>query len=134
MFPLDGPAAFAEVNKLSFLAEAIQTSHTRHGDDAVPSAMTVYTAGDQPVIWVERGTDFADNLHEDFFPQTFPKPFLWGRGGPKALSEPGGNLRGASKPTQRGENHSLNYWAKYVLQRHGGRFATYPVFYFLILN
>jgi hypothetical protein len=62
MFPLDGPAAFAEVDKLSFVAEAIQTSQTRRGDDAEPSAMMVHAAGDQPFIRVERGADFADNL------------------------------------------------------------------------
>ncbi|KAM4063878.1 hypothetical protein HRG_012533 [Hirsutella rhossiliensis] len=82
VFPLDGPAAFAEVDKLSFLAEAYQTSQIRRGDDAEPSAMMVYTAGDQPFIRVERGADFADNLHEDFFPRTFPKLF---RGGVAAL-------------------------------------------------
>ncbi|KAJ3568908.1 hypothetical protein NPX13_g6264 [Xylaria arbuscula] len=134
MFPLDGPAAFAQVDKLSFLAEAIQTSQIRCDDDAEPSAMMVHTAGDQPFIRVERGADFADNLHEDFFPRTFPKLFPWGRGGPRALSEPDGDRRHASQPAQRSANHSLNYWAKYVLQRHGGRFATHPVFCFLVFN
>lgn len=134
MFPLDGPTAFAEVDKLSFLAEAIKTSQPRCDDDAEPSSMMVHTAGDQPLIRVERGADFADNLHEDFFPRTFPKLFPWGRGGPKALSKPEGDLRDASQPVQRSTNHSLNYWAKYVLQRHGGRFATHPVFCFLVFN
>lgn len=46
MFPLDGPAAFAEADKLSFLAEAIQPSQTGHGNDVEPSAMTVHAAGD----------------------------------------------------------------------------------------
>ncbi|KAG6989607.1 hypothetical protein FocnCong_v021163 [Fusarium oxysporum f. sp. conglutinans] len=134
MFPLDGPAAFAEADKLSFLAEAIQPSQTGHGNDVEPSAMTVHAAGDQPFIRVERGGDFADNLHEDFFPRTFPKLFPWGRGGPKALSELDGNLHDASEPARRSANHSLNYWAKYVLRRHGGRFATHPVFCFLVFN
>ncbi|RYP64164.1 hypothetical protein DL771_008900 [Monosporascus sp. 5C6A] len=75
MFPLDGPAAFAKVEKLSFLTEAIQTSRVTRDDDAEPSAMMVDTAGDQPFIRVKRGTDFADNLHENFFPRTFPKLF-----------------------------------------------------------
>ncbi|KJZ68548.1 hypothetical protein HIM_12065 [Hirsutella minnesotensis 3608] len=96
MFPLDGPAAFAEVDKLSFLAEAVQTSQIGRGNDAEPSAMMVYTAGGQPFIRVERGADFADNLHEDFFPRTFPKLFPWGTGGPKALREPDGNRHHAS--------------------------------------
>ncbi|KAM5341409.1 hypothetical protein ACJ41O_014440 [Fusarium nematophilum] len=134
MFPLDGPAAFAEANKLSFLSKAMQISQTRHDDDAEPSAITVHTTGDQPFIRVERGADFADNLHEDFFPRTFPKLFPWGSGGPKALDRPGSSLHDASSYTQRSANHSLNYWTKYVLQRHGGRFATHPVFCFLVFN
>ncbi|KJZ70684.1 hypothetical protein HIM_09908 [Hirsutella minnesotensis 3608] len=134
MFPLDGPAAFAEVDKLSFLAEAIQTSQIGRGNDAEPSAMMVYTAGGQPFIRVERGADFADNLDEDFFPRTFPKLFPWGSGGPKALREPDGNRHHASQPAECRANHSLNYWARYVLQRHGGRFATHPVFCFLVFN
>ncbi|KJZ70496.1 hypothetical protein HIM_10125 [Hirsutella minnesotensis 3608] len=134
MFPLDGPAAFAEVDKLSFLAEAIQTSQIGRGNDAEPSAMMVYTAGGQPFIRVERGADFADNLHEDFFPRTFPKLFPWGSGGPKALREPDGNRHHALQPVECRANHSLKYWARYVLQRHGGRFATHPVFCFLVFN
>ncbi|KAK7420728.1 hypothetical protein QQZ08_010263 [Neonectria magnoliae] len=134
MFPLDGPAAFAEADKLSFLAEAIQPGQTRHDDDAEPSAMTVHTAGDQPFIRVERGADFADNLHEDFFPRTFPKLFPWGKGGPKALNNPGGSVNGTPGLARSSANHSLNYWAKYVLRRHGGRFATHPVFCFLVFN
>lgn len=31
-------------------------------------------------------------------------------------------------------NHSLSYWARHVLQRHSGRFATHPVFCFLVFN
>ena len=88
----------------------------------------------QPFIRVERGADFADSLHEDFFPRTFPKLFPWGRDGPKALGEANSNRRDASEPSRRRSNHSLNYWAKYVLQRHGGRFATHPIFCFLVFN
>ncbi|KAG7408961.1 ATP-dependent DNA helicase PIF1 [Fusarium oxysporum f. sp. raphani] len=134
MFPLDGPAAFAEADKLSFLTEALRTSQSRHGDDAEPSGMMVNAAGDQPFIRVERGADFADNLHEDFFPRTFPKLFPWGRGGPKALSLPDDNSYDALGSAQRSNNHSLNYWTKYVLQRHGGRFAVHAVFCFLVFN
>ncbi|RSL80314.1 hypothetical protein CEP52_017409 [Fusarium oligoseptatum] len=134
MFPLDGPAAFAEADKLSFLSEAIQPGQTGHDNDAEASTMTVHAAGDQPFIRVERGADFADNLHEDFFPRTFPKLFPWGKGGPKALNSPGGNVNGTPGPARSSANHSLHYWAKYVLRRHGGRFATHPVFCFLVFN
>ncbi|KAM5529293.1 hypothetical protein FOXYSP1_17137 [Fusarium oxysporum f. sp. phaseoli] len=134
MFPLDGPATFAEADKLSFLAEALRTSPGGHDDDAEPVGMMVHTAGDQPFIRVERGADFADSLHEDFFPRTFPKLFPWGRGGPKGPSLPDGDPRGALGSAQSGTNHSLNYWTKYVLQRHGGRFAVHPIFCFLVFN
>ncbi|KAI8649770.1 ATP-dependent DNA helicase [Fusarium keratoplasticum] len=134
MFPLDGPAAFEEADKLSFLADALQTSRSRDADDAEPCAMRLQTTGEQPFIRVERGADFADTLHEDFFPRTFPKLFPWGRGGPKALGESNSNQQDASEPARRYSNHSLNYWAKYVLQRHGGRFATHPIFCFLVFN
>ncbi|EXK76606.1 hypothetical protein FOQG_18659 [Fusarium oxysporum f. sp. raphani 54005] len=134
MFPLDGPAAFEEADKLSFLADALQTSKSRDADDAEPCAMRLQRTGEQPFIRVERGADFADTLHEDFFPRTFPKLFPWGRGGPKSLGEANSNQRDASVAARRHSNHSLNYWAKYVLQRHGGRFATHPIFCFLVFN
>ncbi|KJZ74444.1 hypothetical protein HIM_06040 [Hirsutella minnesotensis 3608] len=85
-------------------------------------------------ILVERGADFADRLHEDFFPRTFPKLFPWGGGGPKALHA--SDLQQQQAPAAAGPhvNHSLSYWARYVLQRHGGRFASHPVFCFLVFN
>jgi len=134
MFPLDGPAAFEEADKLSFLAGVMPTSQSRQGEDSEPCAIQVQTTGEQPFIRVERGADFADSLHEDFFPRTFPKLFPWGRGGPKALRGSDRDLQHASEPVERQSNHSLNYWARYVLQRHGGRFATHPVFCFLVFN
>ena len=134
MFPLDGPAAFEEADKLSFLADAIQTSRTRGADGAEPCAMQVQATGEQPFILVERGADFADSLHEDFFPRTFPKLFPWGRGGPKALHVSNREQQQAPAAAELHPNHSLSYWARYVLQRHGGRFATHPVFCFLVFN
>jgi hypothetical protein len=131
MFPLDAPAAFAETDKLSFLADIVNSNPDRH-DSSTPCVMQVQTTGDQPFIRVERGADFADNLHEDFFPRTFPKLFPWGRGGPKSKCDSGRSSQ--SDPADRHPNHSLNYWARYVLQRHGGRFATHPVFCFLVFN
>ncbi|KAJ6436144.1 c2h2 type zinc finger domain-containing protein [Purpureocillium lavendulum] len=131
MFPLDGPAAFAEADKLSFLSNVVNSSQDL-APDPEPCAIQIQTAGDQPYIRVERGADFADNLHEDFFPRTFPKLFPWGKGGPKALRE--SNLSPRLKPVGRQSSHSLAYWTRYVLQRHGGRFATHPVFCFLVFN
>ncbi|KJZ69899.1 hypothetical protein HIM_10710 [Hirsutella minnesotensis 3608] len=131
MFPLDEPAAFAETDKLSFLADIVNTNPDRH-DSSGSCVMQVQTTGDRPFVRVERGEDFADNLHEDFFPRTFPKLFPWGKGGPKARCDSSSNLQ--SDPAGRHPNHSLSYWARYVLQRHGGRFATHPVFCFLVFN
>ncbi|RSL42125.1 hypothetical protein CEP51_016513, partial [Fusarium floridanum] len=134
MFPLDGPAAFEEADKLSFLADALPTSRTRGTDEAEPCAMHVQGTGGHPFILVERGADFADSLHKDFFPRTFPKLFPWGRGGPKALHVSDREQQQAPEAADRHSNHSLSYWARYVLQRHGGRFATHPVFCFLVFN
>jgi hypothetical protein len=135
MFPLDEPATFSESDKLSFIANAMQINSRESDRDVHSGGMNIDTAGEQPFIRVERGSDFADNLHEDFFPRTFPRLFPWGRGGPKATRSTGHRQQCTSEnvrnPTP---NHSLTYWTKYVLQRHGGRFATHPVFSFLIFN
>ncbi|KAM4061661.1 ATP-dependent DNA helicase PIF1 [Hirsutella rhossiliensis] len=63
--------------------------------------------GDQPFVRVERGADFADNLHEDFFPRTFPKLFPWGRGGPKSKGDSSRSRQ--SDAADRRPNHSLQY-------------------------
>ncbi|KAJ3550947.1 hypothetical protein NPX13_g11445 [Xylaria arbuscula] len=131
MFPFDRPAVFDEADKLSFLSDAIQTSRDAHPAGAGEYGIGVKTTGQLPFIRVERGADFADNLHPDFFPRTFPTLFPWGKGGPKIVPDPNCCLHGSVKPTR---NHSLTSWGKYVLQRHGGRFATHPVFCFLIFN
>ncbi|XP_044718874.1 ATP-dependent DNA helicase PIF1 [Hirsutella rhossiliensis] len=79
MFPLDGPAAFAETDKLSFLADIVNANPDQQGT-SVPCVMQVRTTGDQPFVRVERGADFADNLHEDFFLEHF-RSFSRGKGG-----------------------------------------------------
>ncbi|KJZ70576.1 hypothetical protein HIM_10044 [Hirsutella minnesotensis 3608] len=120
MFPLDGPAAFADTDKLSFLADIVNANPDPRGNSA-PCVMQVQTTGDRPFVRVERGADFADNLHEDFFPRTFLKLFPWGRGGPKSKCDSGRTSQSDAADCH--PNHSLSYWARYVLQRHGGRFA-----------
>lgn len=131
MFPLDGPATFAENDKLSFLADVVDPN-TERRRDSVPYAMQVQSAQGQPFVQVERGADFADSLHEDFFPRTFPSLFPWGKGGPKSKPDSCHILQ--QGPAELLPGHSLQYWARYVLQRHGGRFATHPVFCFLVFN
>lgn len=122
MFPIGGPAAFEDADKLSFLVDAMQKAEDQDPKQTEEHRIDVQTAGDQPFIRVEQGADFADNLHTDFFPRTFPTLFPWGKGGPKA--RPKQDI----DPAEPTHNHSLRYWARYVLQRHGGRFATHPVF------
>lgn len=134
MFPLDGPAAFEEADKLSFFVDAIKTSQNQRDGEADHCSMQVQTTGSQPFIRIERGADFSDNLHEDFFPRTFPTLFPWGKGGPKARHHSVSIEQHDPDPVGHHSNHSLKYWARYVLQRHGGRFATHPVFCFLVFN
>ncbi|KAJ6437906.1 ATP-dependent DNA helicase pfh1 [Purpureocillium lavendulum] len=54
-----------------------------------------------------------DNVIRNLFP--------WGRGGPKAPHVPHGEQQQAPAAVECRSNHSLSYWARYVLQRHGGR-------------
>ncbi|KJZ68253.1 hypothetical protein HIM_12357 [Hirsutella minnesotensis 3608] len=117
---------------LSQEVESLTPTNPGPHDSSGSCVMQVQTTGDRPFVRVERGEDFADSLHEDFFPRTFPKLFPWGKGGPKAKCDSGHSLQ--SDPADRHPNHSLSYWARYVLQRHGGRFATHPVFCFLVFN
>jgi hypothetical protein len=84
MFPLEVPATLSELDKLSFLANAMRTDSHRAEENSQSCAMNIDNVGEQPFIRVERGSDFADKLHEDFFPRTFPRLFPWGKGGPKA--------------------------------------------------
>ncbi len=50
------------------------------------------------------------------------------------LNESESNLYDVSQFVQCNSNHSFNYWVKYMLQQYRGRFAMYPVFYFLVFN
>jgi hypothetical protein len=124
MFPLDEASSFAEERKLQFISNALEREYASDevgrgvGEEA---GIRVEEGSHQPFIRVSHGAQFADSLDPDFFPETFPTLFPFGRGGPVAFES-------------EGVNHSLQYWAKTVLQRHGGRFATHPVFLFLVFN
>ena len=70
-----------------------------------------------------RGSQFLNwYKDDDFFPACFPALFPFGNGGPRARED----------ELQR--NFSLKKWAEMLLRRHGGRFATHPIFPFLIFN
>ena len=104
IFPINGPAVFENANKLSFLVNAIHTNRNQNAKQTQKHhRINIHTAGNRPFIRVERGKEFADNLHADFFPRTFPTLFPWGKGGPKAL--PKLDL----DPAQPTHNHSLGY-------------------------
>ena len=130
MFPLDEQSDFNEEGKLQFIADALETEQEfRQSQQGMQEAANVHVDGGsyQPFIRISRGNQFADSQAVDFFPKTFPTLFPFGRGGPKAI------------PTENGEDslqhdQTLKYWSQAVLQRHGGRFATHPVFPFLVFN
>ncbi|KJZ70297.1 hypothetical protein HIM_10304 [Hirsutella minnesotensis 3608] len=109
MFPLDGPAAFEEADKLSFLADAIQTSRTRGADEAEPCAMhvhgsaAVHPGGARRGVCVQPGRGLLPAHLPEAFPlgQRWPKgaarvgpPATAGSGGRRALCEPLAQLLG----------------------------------------
>lgn len=98
----------------------------------------------EPYILISRGDEFADSFDAPFFAKTFPTLFPLGRGGPRQAEEcvmvtEGDGHWGLGEDTRphdlvSSRNMTLERWAALVLQRHGGRFATYPVFAFLVFN
>uniref|UniRef100_A0A0D2Y8C6 ATP-dependent DNA helicase n=1 Tax=Fusarium oxysporum (strain Fo5176) TaxID=660025 RepID=A0A0D2Y8C6_FUSOF len=76
--------------------------------------------------------------------KTFPSLFPLGKGGPRQAEEhskdatgqvhPIFELEAAAQHLVSSRNMSLEAWVKMVIQRHGGRFATHPVFPFLVFN
>ncbi len=73
-----------------------------------------------------RGSKFLDWYDDDdFFPACFPSLFPYGSGGPR-VKRAGGGWDHMS--------FSLKKWADMLLRRQGGRFATHPIFPFLVFN
>ncbi|KAF1809820.1 hypothetical protein P152DRAFT_476222 [Eremomyces bilateralis CBS 781.70] len=99
--------------------------------------------GAEPYIVVNRGEDFADPFDVRFFAKTFPALFPLGRGGPlqadESIQDAAGERdvgieAGRARDLISSRNMGLVTWAKLVLQRHGGRFASHPIFAFLVFN
>lgn len=97
----------------------------------------------EPYVLVSRGQDFADSFDTWFLAKAFPTLFPWGRGGPRQAEEclAGADAMFRAVDTEfaaqqlvSSRNMSLEAWAKLVLQRHGGRFASHPVLAFLVFN
>ncbi len=79
-------------------------------------------------ISVCRGSKFLNwYKDDDFFPACFPALFPYGNGGPRVSD------RGTGDDDKQ-ENFGLKTWAGMLLRRHGGRFATHPIFPFLVFN
>lgn len=104
-----------------------------------------HAGGMELYIAVSRGGEFADSFDMRFFARAFPTLLPFGKGGPRQAEErildvegddgsSGLDVETAARDLVSSRNMSLETWAKLVLQRHGGRFGSYPVFAFLVFN
>ncbi|KAF1807901.1 hypothetical protein P152DRAFT_469269 [Eremomyces bilateralis CBS 781.70] len=143
MFALDRGPDIADREKLRYVRDALgqqDASNKRRGRTAEVRRGNT----SEPYIVVSRGEDFADSLDARFFAKTFPTLFPVGRGGPRQADESIEDVTGAMdvgveagvrvRGLIRSRNMSLEAWAKLVLQRHGGRFASHHIFAFLVFN
>jgi hypothetical protein len=141
MFALDAQPNVREAEKLQYVYDAVDRSTSRDGmaDSTRKGSTSVWQgSGTEPYIIVSRGNNFADSFDVRFFAQTFPTLFPFGKGGPRQAEE-GINGVGIEVEARMGNlvssrNMSLEKWAKILLQRHGGRFATHHIFSFLVFN
>ncbi|KAL8303418.1 hypothetical protein RB600_007051 [Gaeumannomyces tritici] len=146
MFAFDVGPDVADVEKLRYVCEALGRP-AAGGNESIGATWAGSSEGQrageasEPYIGVSRGEDFADSLDARFFAKTFPTLFPTGSGGPRQAEEHAeeeGTGGGTHAATERGliasRNMSLETWARMVLQRHGGRFATHYVFAFLVFN
>ncbi|RSL79701.1 hypothetical protein CEP52_017489 [Fusarium oligoseptatum] len=132
MFALDGRPDIADAERLRYVYDALRHDDARHEMRAGTWAGSA------------EGEDFADPFDAPFFAKTFPTLFSVGTGGPRQAEESIGDaaeeVHGAVDAEARAQilvssrNMTLETWAKVVLQRHGGRFATHHVFAFLVFN
>jgi hypothetical protein len=147
MFNLDGRPDIADVAKLQDLFESmgdVAAEHQARGNSRAPSAQVRHGGTAEPFIAVSRGQEFADPLDTWYIARAFPSLLPWGKGGPRQAEEHGLAARGVAPHIGDGEgdarrlvssrNMTLETWAKLVQQRHGGRFASHPVFPFLVFN
>ncbi|EXM15900.1 hypothetical protein FOTG_15801 [Fusarium oxysporum f. sp. vasinfectum 25433] len=147
MFNLDGRPDIPDAEKLRYLVKSMGEvgpgEHT-HGSTWKGSAKVRHGGAVEPYIVVSRGEVFADSFDTWFLAKTFPSLFPLGKGGPRQAEEhskdatgqvhPIFELEAAAQHLVSSRNMSLEAWVKMVIQRHGGRFATHPVFPFLVFN
>ncbi|KJZ68256.1 hypothetical protein HIM_12354 [Hirsutella minnesotensis 3608] len=155
MFPLDGAPEVADAEKIRFARDAVGPEGARAGPRTWVGTAAGGTAADsnggdgEPYIQVRRGDDFADSADASFFAKAFPTLFPFGVGGPRLADEGAGAAVENAGPSVRNRgaeaervaealistrNMTLQAWADVVLRRHGGRFATHPIFAFLVFN
>ncbi|KAM4061847.1 PIF1-like helicase [Hirsutella rhossiliensis] len=151
MFPLDGAPDVADAEKIRFARDAVGPEGARASPRTWVGTAARGAAGDggdgEPYIQVRRGEDFADSADASFFAKAFPTLFPFGLGGPRLADEDAaGESAGPSVGNQGAQaervaeglmstrNMKLQAWADVVLRRHGGRFATHPIFAFLVFN
>ncbi|EXK77373.1 hypothetical protein FOQG_17914 [Fusarium oxysporum f. sp. raphani 54005] len=97
----------------------------------------------EPYIAISRGQDFADPFDTWYLARAFPSLLPRGMGGPRQAEECVVAERevapqiceavAAARRLVSSRNMTLEAWAKLV-QGHGGRFASHPVFLFLAFN
>ncbi|KAM4065584.1 PIF1-like helicase [Hirsutella rhossiliensis] len=149
MFPLDGAPDVADAEKIRFARDAVGPEGARASPRTWVGTAARGAAGDggdgEPYIQVRRGEDFADSADASFFAKAF-RPCSLGLGGPRLADEDAAGERGPSVGNQGAQaervaeglmstrNMKLQAWADVVLRRHGGRFATHPIFAFLVFN
>ncbi|KAF1814387.1 hypothetical protein P152DRAFT_447755 [Eremomyces bilateralis CBS 781.70] len=114
IFALDKGPDIANGEKLQYVRDALgqqDPGNKRRGGTAEVRRWN----GAEPYIVVNRGEDFADPFDARFFAKTFPTLFPLGRGGPLQADKSIQDVAGAR-------------------DRHGGRFALYHIFPFLVFN
>ncbi|KAM4061897.1 PIF1-like helicase [Hirsutella rhossiliensis] len=149
MFPLDGAPEVADAEKIRFARGAVGPEE-RAGPRTWVGTAAREAEGDggdvEPHIQVRRGEDFADSADASFFAKAFPTLFLWLRraearrrgrhwesAGP-SVGNQGTQAERVAEGLMSTRNMKLQAWADVVLRRHGGRFATHPIFAFLVFN
>lgn len=148
MFALDGLPDIEDAEKLQYAYDVLRRTPAVTGSEharGLGSAEVRNASTSEPYISVSRGHEFADLQDTWFFAKAFPTLFPFGGGGPRQVAE---NMSAATEGEHSGallreatassivlsRNLSLETWARLVLQRHGGRFATHKVFSFLVFN
>jgi hypothetical protein len=149
MFSLDTLPDVEDTEKLQYLYGALghPLALAMNGQGERTGSARVRNGNQsEPYIVVSKGDNFADSKDVWFFAKAFPTLFPFGGGGPRQAEEKMMGMTEAdaidislvgetmARNAVSSRNLSLETWARLVLQRHGGRFATHRVFTFLVFN